>query len=70
MTRRKPQQLSKPYPATAEIPDAGLTLFGANWGRSYALARANVIVTITAGKRRKLALMHATCARLGINPND
>jgi hypothetical protein len=68
--RRKAQRLNKPYPPTAEIPDAGLTLFEADWARSYALARAEVIVTIPTGVRRKLALMYPTCARLGVDPNN
>jgi hypothetical protein len=67
--RRKAQKLRKPYPPTAEIPDAGLSLFGADWAKSYALARCGVIITIATGKRRKLALMHPTCAKIGINPN-
>jgi len=68
--RRKARRLNKPYPPTAEIPDAGLTLFEADWAKSYALARADVIVTIAAGPRRKLALMIPTCAKLGVNPNE
>jgi hypothetical protein len=66
--RRKAQRLEKPYPPTAEIPDAGLTLFEADWNKSYALARREIIVTIATGKRRKLALMHPTCAKLGVDP--
>jgi hypothetical protein len=68
--RRKAQRLTKPYPPTAEIPDAGLTLFEANWAQSYALARRQVIITIDIGERRKKALMHPTCARLGVDPNN
>jgi hypothetical protein len=66
--RRRPQKLEKPYPATADIPDAGLTLFDADWEESYRLARNNVIVTIDVGVRRKKALMHPTCAKLGVDP--
>ena len=68
--RRKAKRLIKPYPPIAEIPDAGLTLFEANWGQSYALARRQVIVTIDVGQRRKKALMFPTCARLGVDPNN
>jgi hypothetical protein len=66
--RRQPQRLEKPYPAVAEIPDAGLTLFEADWEESYRLARNEVIVTINTGSRRKKALMFPTCAKLGIDP--
>jgi hypothetical protein len=66
--RRKAQRLSKPYPPVAEIPDAGLTLFEADWEESYRLARNEVIVTINLGTRRKKALMIPTCAKLGIDP--
>jgi hypothetical protein len=68
--RRTPQRLSKPYPPVAEITDAGLTLYEAkNAEESYRLARAGAIVTIDVGPRRKKALVHVTCHRLGINPN-
>src|SRR5262249_53970175 len=49
--RRKPQQLKKPYPATAKIPDIGLTLFNVDWHKAYQLARKNVIETIETPKR-------------------
>jgi hypothetical protein len=69
--RRKPQRLSKPYPAIAEIPDAGLTLYGAkNAEESYRIARGGGIATIDVGPRRKKALMYPTCAKIGIDPND
>jgi hypothetical protein len=64
--RRKARRLKKPYPPTAKIPDAGLTLFDADWNKSYSLARRKVIVTIDVGARHKLALMHPTCAKLGV----
>jgi hypothetical protein len=68
--RRQAKKLKRPYPATAEIPDIGLTLFGADWAKSYRLARAGVIETIAAGPRRRLAAIHPTCAKLGIKPAD
>jgi len=67
--RKKAQRLTKPYPATAKVPDAGLTLFGAGPEKSYALARAKVIVTMKTGPRGMLALMYPTCAKLGVDPN-
>jgi hypothetical protein len=68
--RRKPKKLKKPYPPTAEVMDAGLTLFGAGWGESYRLARSGVIVTIKTGARRMKALMIPTCAKLGDDPHQ
>jgi hypothetical protein len=68
--RRKAQRLAKPYPPTAEIPDAGLTLFDADWEESYRLARAEVIVTINTGPRRKKTLMYPTCAKIGVDPQN
>jgi hypothetical protein len=70
MGRRKARRLTKPYPPVAEIVDAGLTLFGADWSESYRLARGTeaAIVTIKTGARRKKALMFPTCAKLGIDP--
>jgi hypothetical protein len=67
--RRKAQRLKKPYPATAPIPDIGLTLFNAGWHKSYGLARKKVIETIETGERGKLGLVHKTCAKLGVDPN-
>jgi hypothetical protein len=68
--RRKAQRLKKPYPATAKIPDIGLTLFNVGWHRSYDFARKRIIETIETGKRGRLGLVHKTCAKLGINPNQ
>jgi hypothetical protein len=68
--RRKPRRLKKPYPPTAKIPDIGLTLFDANWAKSYELARRGIIETIETGVRGKLGLMFPTCAKLGIDPNS
>ena len=69
--RRKPQRLKKPYPAVAEIPDAGLTLYEAkNPEESYRIARGGGIATIDVGPRRKKALMHVTCRQLGVDPNQ
>ena len=66
--RRKAKRLTKPYPPVAEIIDAGLTLFEADWEESYRLARAEVIVTLKTGLRRKKALMFPTCAKIGVDP--
>jgi hypothetical protein len=67
--RKPPKKLSKPYPAIAEIPDAGLTLYDAkNAEESYRLAKAGAIVTIHVGLRRMKALMFPTCAKIGIDP--
>jgi hypothetical protein len=68
--RRAAQRLAKPFPPTAPIPDVGLTLFGVTWAKAYALAREGVIDTIATGARGKLGLVHKTCEKLGINPND
>jgi hypothetical protein len=67
--RRKATRLKKPYPPVAEIIDCGLTLFDADWEASYRLARADVIVTVKTGLRRKKALMYPTCAKIGVDPN-
>jgi hypothetical protein len=68
--RRKAKRLEKPYPPVAEITDCGKTLFDADWEESYRLARAEVIVTINTGPRRKKALMYPTCAKIGVDPNN
>jgi hypothetical protein len=67
--RRQAQRLEKPYPATAKIPDIGLTLFEAGWQKSYDLARKGIIEIIETGARGKLGLVHKTCAKLGVDPN-
>jgi hypothetical protein len=66
--RRKAQRLQKPYPATAKIPDIGLTLFDADWAKSYDLARKGIIETLETGARSKLGLVHKTARKLGIDP--
>jgi hypothetical protein len=68
--RRKAQKLKRPFPATAPIPDVGLTLFNAGWHKSYDLARRGIIETIATGARGRLGLVHTTARKLGINPND
>ena len=68
--RRKAQRLRKPYPATAPIPDIGLTLFNADWNKSYALARRRVIEFIESGARGKIGLVYPTCAKIGVNPHQ
>jgi len=68
--RRKAKRLKKPYPATAPIPDVGLTLFEADWPKAYDLARKGVIETIATGVRGKLGLVHATARKIGVDPNN
>jgi hypothetical protein len=67
--RRKAKRLQKPYPATAPIPDIGLTLFNVGWHKSYSLARKKVIETIETGARGKIGLVHKTCAKIGVDPH-
>ena len=64
-----PAGLPRPLPVTATIPDAGKIFFDAGRERSYRLARAGAIVTLDTGSRSKVALMHATARKLGIDPN-
>jgi hypothetical protein len=66
--RRKAQKLKRPFPATAPIPDVGLTLFNADWHKSYELARRGIIDTIETGKRGRLGLVHVTARKLGLDP--
>lgn len=66
--RRKAQRLVKPFPAVAEIIDAGLTLFDADVNESYRLAHIGTIVTIKTGVKRMKALMFPTCAKIGVDP--
>jgi hypothetical protein len=67
--RRQAQRLKKPFPAVAPIPDVGLTLFNADYQKSYGLARKGIIETIETGTRNRLGLVHATARKLGIDPN-
>ena len=60
----------KPLPPTDTIPNAGAFFYGAGKEKSYRLAKAGAIVTLETGPRSKVALMHATARKLGINPND
>jgi hypothetical protein len=68
--RRPAQRLQKPYPPTAPIPDIGLTLFEVDWQKSYDFARRGIIETIETGTRGKLGLVHKTCAKIGVDPNN
>ena len=68
--RRQAQRLKKPFPPVAKIPDIGLTLFEADWQKSYDLARRGIIETIETGTRNKLGLVHVTCRRLGVDPHQ
>jgi hypothetical protein len=63
-----PAGLPKPLPATGSIPDAGRMFFDAGRERSYRLAKAGAIVTLDTGSRSKVALLHATARKLGIDP--
>jgi hypothetical protein len=60
--------LPKPLPATASIPFAGRLFYDAGKEKSYRLAKAGAIVTLDTGTRSKVALMHATARKLGIDP--
>jgi hypothetical protein len=60
--------LPKPLPVTGSIPEAGKLFFAAGRERSYRLARAGVIVTLDTGSRTKVALMHVTARKLGLDP--
>jgi hypothetical protein len=62
--------LPKPLPATGSIPEAGRLFFQAGRERSYRLARAGAIVTLDTGSRSKIALLHATARKLGIDPHE
>jgi hypothetical protein len=62
--------LPKPLPVTGSIPDAGRMFFDAGRERSYRLARAGAIVTLDTGSRSKVALLHATARKLGIDPQS
>jgi hypothetical protein len=57
-------------PITDTIPNAGRLFYGAGKEKSYRLAKAGAIVTLDTGARSKVALMHATARKLGIDPND
>jgi hypothetical protein len=59
--------LPKPLPATASIPEAGRIFFDAGREKSYRLARDGAIVTLDAGRRLKIALLHATARKLGVD---
>ena len=60
--------LLKPLPVTGSIPEAGQLFFKAGREKSYRLAKAGAIVTVNTGSRSKVALMHATARKLGIDP--
>jgi hypothetical protein len=61
--------LPKPLPITDTIPNAGRIFYGAGKEKSYRLAKAGAIVTLDTGARSKVALMHATARKLGIDPS-
>jgi hypothetical protein len=68
-TKSAPGTLPNPLPATASIPFAGRVFYGAGKEKSYRLAKTGAIVTLTTGSRSKVALMHATARKLGIDPS-
>lgn len=72
MTQAKipPAGLPRPLPVTGSIPDAGRMFFDAGREKSYRLARAGAIVTLDTGSRSKVALLHATARKLGIDPQS
>jgi hypothetical protein len=61
--------LPKPLPVTGSIPEAGRLFFKAGREKSYRLANAGAIITLDTGKRSKIALLHLTARKLGIDPN-
>jgi hypothetical protein len=66
----RPAGLPKPLPPTGSIPAAGKMFFNAGRERSYRLAKAGAIVTMDTGSRSKVALLHATARRLGLDPTE
>lgn len=72
MTKLKTAQaaLPSPLPATDTIPAAGALFFGAGKEKSYRLAKAGAIVTMETGTRSRVALMHVTARKLGLDPNN
>jgi hypothetical protein len=60
--------LPRPLPATASVPEAGRIFFGANRARSYRLAQQGAIVTLEMPTKAKIALLHPTAIKLGIDP--
>jgi hypothetical protein len=64
----KPRILPKPLPATSSIPEAGRIFYDADRQKSYRLAKAGAIVTMSTGPRGMVALLHATARKLGIEP--
>jgi hypothetical protein len=50
------------------IPNAGAFFYRAGKEKSYRLAKAGAIITLDTGARSKVALMHATARKLGIDP--
>jgi len=61
--------LPRPLPATGSIPFAGKVFYDAGREKSYRLAKAGAIITLDIGKRSKVALLHATARKLGLDPN-
>jgi hypothetical protein len=62
--------LPKPLPPTDTIPNAGRIFYGAGKEKSYRLAKTGAIVTLNVGPKSKVALMHATARKLGIDPQS
>ena len=60
--------LPRPLPVTGSIPEAGRLFFKAGREKSYRLAKSGAILTLATGTRSKVALMHATARKLGIDP--
>ena len=63
-----PATLPRPLPATGSVPFAGKLFYDAGREKSYRLAKAGAIITLDTGKRSKVALLHATARKLGIDP--
>jgi hypothetical protein len=62
--------LPTPLPATDTIPNAGRIFYGAGKEKSYRLAKAGAIITMETGPRTKVALMHPTARKLGVDPHQ
>jgi len=67
-TKNASATLPKPLPATGSVPFAGKVFYGAGREKSYRLAKAGAIITLDIGKRSKVALLHATARKLGLDP--
>jgi len=68
MTKPKTTSATLPKPLPVTGSKAGALFFGAGKEKSYRLAKARAIVTLETGPRSKVALLHATARKLGLDP--